>query len=247
MNSWSSRRKLWYLLGFLLVVILALVVLYFFFFYKAPTCFDNRQNGGEQGIDCGGKCKKLCQSSYLNPQFLWGGAKFEKVNEGIYNLGAYVVNPNSMGGASNVQYKFSLYNSKGDLIAQRSGKTSLPAHRNILFFEPLVKTNSEVPIKVTVEFTNTPQWFKSHDNLDGLIIVNKKYIEDEKSSTLQVILENKSLIQYNNLIVSAVLYDNENNVIGFSNTKIDTIYAKGGQETATFTWPEGRKGKVTSI
>ncbi len=247
MATWASRRK-WSYAGIILAVFaLVILLFYFFFFYKAPTCSDGKRNDSEQGVDCGGACKKLCQSSYLGPQFLWGGAKFEKVGEGLYNLSAYVVNPNPDGAAINVPYKFNLYDAKGGLIIERKGKSNIPAHRNILFFESLVKTGKDVPIKATIEFLSSPQWFKSSDNLGGLVIVNKKYNEDQDGSNLQVILENKSFQQYNNLTVAAVLYDNENNVIGFSQTKIDTIYAKGGQETAVFTWPISRQGKVTSI
>ena len=74
----------------------------------------------------------------------------------------------------------------------------------------------------------------------------KKYEEDKSNSSLAVVLENRTLFPYKNVEVSAILYDIFDNVIGFSQTKIDEIAPKGGREIAPFTWPIYRNGKVVS-
>jgi hypothetical protein len=38
--------------GAILLVIIALA----WYFWPRPTCFDKKQNGQEEGIDCGGPC-----------------------------------------------------------------------------------------------------------------------------------------------------------------------------------------------
>ena len=78
-------------------------------------------------------------------------------------------------------------------------------------------------------------------------VIDKKYEEDETGSSLEVILENRTLFPYVNILVSAVLYNKEGNAIGFSRTIIDSIQPKNGREVASFTWPIDRKGEVNSI
>lgn len=247
MATWSGKRRLIYGLIFVLAIMVFLGIPSFFYFHKSPTCFDGRKNGDETGIDCEGSCRKLCQSSFLPPKIEWGGAKFEKIAEGIYNVASYITNPNTNGVALNVPYKISLYDAKGNLIIVRSGSMTIPAHRNALAFESTVNTKDRIPAKGIFEFTKPPKWFKFDDNLEGLSIIDKKYQEDLKSSTLEVIFENKTLFSFKNIDVSAVLYDSDGNVIGFSKTHIDSISPKNSRETAIFTWPFSRGGTVSSI
>jgi len=247
MATWSTRRKFIY--GGSLVAVGSAIIFGIFFslFYKAPTCNDGIKNGKEQDVDCGGTCIKLCQSAFLPARIEWGGAKFEKVADGLYNAASYVVNPNTNGAALQVPYKFSLYDNQGILIAEREGVLAIPAHRNTLAFESAISTGKRIPVKATFEFLRTPQWFKSHDTLDGLAVIEKKYNEDEKSSSLEVMLENRNLTAYKKIIVNVVLYDINGNAIGFSRTNIDEIAPNGGREMAPFTWPMSRGGRVVSV
>lgn len=247
MASWSSRRKLRYALGVTFVLVVFIAVPVFLLVYKAPTCFDLRQNGKETGIDCGGSCARLCQSAFLPPSIKWGGAKLEKLADGLYNISAYLVNPNINGAAKDVPYRMSLYDAAGVLIVEKDGKVNLNPYRNSLAFQTAVNVEKRVPTKATFEFTKAPMWFKSEDALVNLNIVDRKYEEDGTSSSLEVILENRGLTALENIQVSVILYDISDNVIGFSQTFIDSIAPKGGRESANYTWPINREGKVTSI
>ncbi len=246
MSSWSSRRKLTYA-GIVIITVLALIVFpLFYFFYKAPTCSDMKQNSDETGVDCGGSCARLCQSSFLPPRIEWGGAKFERLANGLYNAASYIVNPNITGAALDVPYKISFYDDAGLLITERKGKMNLYPHRNSLAFQTAIRSDRSVPVKATFEFTKSPEWFKSSDSLDGIAVIDKKYEDNNEGSSFEVTLENKTLLTYRDVEVSAILYDIGDNVIGFSQTKIDEIAPKGGREIAPFTWPINRNNKVIS-
>lgn len=247
MASWSSRRKLNYALAVAFTLVVFIIVPAFFIFYKAPTCFDGKMNGDETGYDCGGSCSLLCQSAFLPPRVGWGGAKFEKLADGLYNVASYIINPNMTGAAVNAPYKISLYDDRGILITEREGKVTLYPHRNSLAFQTAVDVDKRVPAKATFEFTSAPVWFKSADNLGGLAVIDKKYQEDETSSSLEVTLENKTLVPYEDVQISVVLYDIQGNAIGFSQTNIDSIAPKNGREIAPYTWPVTRGGRVTSV
>lgn len=244
--SWASKRKLTYASVAILAVLFLVGVPAFLIFYKTPTCFDNKKNGGELGIDCGGKCSRLCQSAFLPPKISWGDAKIEKIVDGFYNASSYIINPNINGGAVDVPYKMSLYDAQGIFIVDRVGMVTLYPHRNSLAFQTGINTEKRIPSKASFEFTSPPDWFKSSDELNNLSIIDKKYTEDENGSSLEVIIKNNSLTQYTNIFVSVVLYDERGNVIGFSQTKVDSIGAKM-QEVAPFTWPNSRGGKVAAI
>lgn len=247
MASWSTRRKFTYSSIVIIALILLVLIPGFYFFYKPPTCSDNIQNGKETGIDCGGSCVRLCQSSFLPPKIGWGGAKFEKVADGLYNVAAYIINPNVNGAALNVPYKISLFDSDGILIIEKRGNIDLYAHRNSLAFEPSVNVDKRVPSKAIFEFTQPPVWFKSHDELEGLVVVDKRYSEDFNNSSLEVEFENRTLYPYNNVIVTVILSNSDGNAVGFSRTIIDNISPKFGKEVAPFTWPKSRNGEVKSI
>jgi hypothetical protein len=247
MSSWASRRKLLYGSGGILFVVIPICLLIFFYLYKPPTCSDGKRNGDEFGVDCGGSCVRLCQSSFLPLKVKWGGAKFEKLTNGLYNAAAYVVNDNTDGAAKNVPYAISLFDNRGVLIVERKGKLTIPPHRNALAFEPAIEVGERIPAKATFELLEPPLWFKSEDTLGGISVIDQKYEEDETSSFLEVTLENKTLNVYKDIIVSVVLYDSDGNVQGFSKTKIDKINAKGGREIAPFTWSKSRGGVVSSI
>lgn len=250
MGSWSTRRKLLIGGGLILIVLIITAAIYFLAFYKSPTCFDQVKNGNEQGIDCGGNCVKLCQSSFIPVKIAWGGGKFEKVADGLYNVAALVINPNTNAAAVSVPYQFSLFDSKGILITERKGSTFIPAHRNILVFETSLDVGKRIPAKATFEFIASPVWFKSHDTLDGLAIVDKRYDETGSSSSLEVTLENRSLIPYKDVIVGVVLYNEQGNAIGFSRTQLDIIGSKNSErnrELAPYTWPTSRNGEVVTV
>ena len=123
--SWASKRKLTYASVAILAVLFLVAVPAFLIFYKTPTCFDNKKNGGELGVDCGGKCSRLCQSAFLPPKISWGDAKIEKIAGGFYNASSYIINPNINGGAVDVPYKMSLYDAQGIFIVDRVGMVTL--------------------------------------------------------------------------------------------------------------------------
>ena len=173
--------------------------------------------------------------------------KIEKQAEGLYNVGAYVVNPNINGAAENVPYKISLYDERGILITEREGKMTLYPHRNSFAFQTSINTSKRIPVKATFEFTSPPVWYKSEDALGGIAVIDRKYSDHDNGSFLEVTLENKTLFPYQDVQVSAVLYDADGNVIGFSQTKIDSIPPRNGREIAPYTWPINRGGRVATI
>ena len=244
MSSWSKRRRLTYLSVAIVILVGAVIVPAFFVFYHPPTCFDGLKDGNEQGIDCGGGCQRLCPSAFLPPSVAW--SRFEQVAPGLYNVGTYIVNPNTDGEAMDAPYHVALYDAQGGLIVDYTGTVTLPPHRNTLAFQGAVNVAKRIPAKALFEFTAIPNWHKRSDPLSDLVIGDKSYSEDDSGSSLTVALKDPGVQPLDNIGVSAVLYDKDGNAIGFSHTVVDEIPANG-QAIAPFTWPENRHGAVISI
>jgi hypothetical protein len=244
MSSWSKRRKYIYMTVTAVVVVGVIVIPAFYYFYKAPTCFDGRKNGNEQGVDCGGACQKLCASAFLPAKIDW--TRYEKIAPGVYNLAAYIENPNTDAGAHSVPFHMVLYDSTGVPIADVRGTVTLPPHRNTLAFIPGVNVAHSLPsAQPFFEFTAAPDWNKETDPLLSVVIGDQKYSEDESGSSLQVTLSNTSVQSLPRLDIYVVLYDANKNTIGFSKTVLDGIPGNGSS-VAPFTWPENHNGAVIS-
>ncbi|HEV8666356.1 MAG TPA: hypothetical protein VN665_00715, partial [Candidatus Paceibacterota bacterium] len=99
--SWSGRRQLMYYGVGLVILAVLFYVVWASFFNAAPTCFDNKQDGTELGVDCGGSCSLLCQDTARQPTVQW--ARPFQTGAGIYTAAAYIQNNNVGAGAKNVQ------------------------------------------------------------------------------------------------------------------------------------------------
>lgn len=244
MSSWSGRRRM--LDGGTLVVIVLAIIGYavFKYTYKAPTCFDRIMNGNETGVDCGGSCQRLCPSAFLAPNVSW--TSFEQLAIGSYTAAAYIVNPNSSGAAVNVPYHFVLYDNLGQQIVDMPGVVSLPPNRNTLAFLGPISVGKRIPYKAFFEFTGAPNWYKKSDTLGSLAIGDKKYTEDNNSSSLLVTLKDTGVTPIGRMSVYVILSDADGNIVGFSKTIIDGIAGLSSVD-APFTWPESHNGKAISI
>ena len=244
MSSWSKRRRALYAIVVVVVFVGAIIVPAFLVIYRAPTCADNKRNGNELGVDCGGSCERLCQNAFSPASLAW--TRFEEVAPRLYNVAAYIVNPNIEGEATNAPYHFALYDNRGVLITDVIGAVTLPPHRNTLAFEGAIDVGERVPARALFEFTAPPDWHKKSDSLSSLIIGEKKYIEDHSGSSLVVTLKNTSVHPLGRMTVYAILYDKDGNALGFSKTIVDDVPANG-EVTAPFTWPIDRMGSVISF
>ncbi|MDQ2933033.1 MAG: hypothetical protein M3Q80_01490 [bacterium] len=244
MSSWSKRRKTLYASVIGIVLIGAVILPAFLIFYRAPTCTDGVQNGKEGGIDCGGSCRRLCQDTFMSASPAW--TRFEEVAPGLYNVAAYIVNPNIEGEAYRVPYRLAFYDNEGIIITDSHGFVTIPPHRNTLAFQGAVNVGKSIPVKVLFEFSKAPNWEKRADSLSALSITDKKYTDEEDSSSLSVTLKNNSVKPIFDTTIFVILYDKDNNALGFSKTKLDEIPAQSSA-VAPFTWPISRDGKVISI
>jgi len=228
--SWNLKRQL---VIFLIVIGIFVVASFFIFDFKSEaTCFDGKKNGDEAGIDCGGSCVLAC-SSEAKSLIVRFARPFEAA-PGVYNAVAAVENPNDKEGVFEIGYEFRLYDDQDILVAERTGKTFIPANQKIIILEPNLITNTRIATKAAFRFLGFPQWVKIDPrfiNL-GLKVENEK-IEAGQTPKISATLRNDSSYDLTNVTVAVLVYDKENNVITASQTIVPSITRR---EAAPILW-----------
>lgn len=199
-----------------------------------PDCLDGKKNQGEENIDCGGPCEP-CVGEIKNLIVHW--SKAFKLKDGKYEVASLIENPNIFAGISSAKYKFNIYDSNNVLIAVKSGETFINPDEKLLIFEGNLDIGERVPKYVFLEIDSNIKWKRIEDEKPQLAVSQKQFLNTELFPRLVVKIDNKSLMPAENILLSAVLYDNDQNAKAISITKIDYLSGDSGKEVI-FTWPE---------
>lgn len=235
--TWAHKRQLT-ILAILIacgLIILALIIVPKV--TKPATCLDGKQNGTETGKDCGGICTLFCSADVQSLSVSWSRAL--QVTGSIYNLVAYVENPNRDAGVRSISYEFRIYDADNIFISKREGTTFVNPNGAFVVFEGGIDVGNR-PVKYTIfEFKSTPR-FERVDSRASDVFLTPQDVVIENSGTrpkLSAKIENASLYELTNVNAVALLYDAVGNVIGASSTVIESL-PPGGSEPVFFTWPK---------
>lgn len=234
--EWSQKRKILYALAFAGVVILLAAYPVYQSINPAPTCSDQRQNGNEAGVDCGGSCTLYCASQVKDLRVVW--AKAFLVVPGRYDLGAYMENPNLNAGIKNARYTLRMFDGAGALLAEGKGSAEIPPASTFLLFVGNVSATG-TPDRVEVEFMpdDMKQWVKAQAVPPILITKNLSLKNTDTKPRFDATLLNTDLVndaEYTSL--GAVIYDAARHPFAISRTYSEGV-PKGGTQDIFFTWP----------
>lgn len=235
MLSWASKRQLVYLL----LVVGALVMvsaypIYRTYIYHEASCFDGARNQDEEGVDCGGLCKAVCSFSVTPLVVEW--SRFFKVNDGTYDLAAYVENRNFGAGIERIGYKFELYDNGSNLLATQRGSIFVNPSEQFVVYEPNIKVGNATPTRVFFEFDKPPQWIKGTLAQQVLSVKSRSLTDPYSSPHLEAKILNDSIDAFSNVTISAIVYNSSKNAIAASETTLDAI-GKGEEKKVFFSWP----------
>jgi len=235
--SWASRRKLQYLSGLFFIIAIIIFIIVFPMFNKKPTCFDNKQNGDEVGVDCGGSCNNFCEGEVTEPLILWNRA-FHLVGNN-YNLVALVRNQNKDAGIAEISYEFKIYDTNNLLIGRRVGTTYIPPNKEFAIFEPRFNSGESQIRSVSFDFLPPFKWVKKSSTLDTLPVRVDNIVQggDKNNPTLSARVNNDSVYDLPSFDVIAILYDADHNAINASKTYKDGL-TSNANTPLFFTWPE---------
>ncbi len=248
MNQWSRNRKriIFLIVLFGLIILIGLPI--FFLFYRAPTCFDNKLNGDERGVDCGGSCQLLCKAESL-PIILKGDPRVLTVATSTYEVVALLENPNSTAEIYKAGYTFKIYDARSAIpVKVIEGETYVPKGDTFAIFEgPFNLEEGILPVRAVLEWDATSLvWQKDSRETPELRVFDITLSRLETNPRLDAVVENLSLENAANVDLTALISDREGNIIGASKTFIDTLPA-GGQSSIVFTWPRPFLGEAIGI
>jgi len=244
--SWSSSRQ--FMFGALFFIILAMILsvpAYFLFFNQKATCFDGKQAENEGGVDCGGVCKRACvQDVVSEPIVLWSRAF--NVSGNVYNLAAYVQNPNVQHIARPVPYSFKVFDANNVLIAERRGFTNIPPVKSFPIFEQSIDTDQQAPAKVSFAFDESIIWETYESVVPEVLVTPPVLTEASTTPRITARLKNETLNRYENTEVVVIVYGANGNAIAVSRTYVAALVSRA-EAPLVFTWPKPFTESVTKI
>lgn len=234
--SWASHRQSQYILGFILFIGIIVFIVVYPIITKPATCFDNKKNGTETGIDCGGSCKLFCSVDVADPQILWSRAFH--VSNSTYNLVSFIENTNKSAAIATVSYEFKVYDTNNLLIGRKEGITFIPPNQQFAIFEPRFDSGNSQVRSVLFEFTSPFIWVKKEPTIQKLPIRidNIIYGADKNSPSLSARINNDSVYDLPAFDVVTIVYDINHNAINASKTHKESL-SSNSNSILLFTWP----------
>lgn len=202
-----------------------------YFFVVEATCFDNVQNGIEEGVDCGLlACGVACEPAILPLSIQF--QKFIEVRPGDYDFVARIYNSNSLFGALRVKYELSfvyeLDIAGGDKSFQKVGTFYiLPGQTRYVIVQG-IRGDSGLA-NVDLEILEV-EWEKvqSFENLN-FSVQRKNYTVIDKNgifSELEAVILNNSDFDFDKVEVGIILFDGNDNIIAINSTDIRTFLSR---------------------
>lgn len=221
---------------------------------KDDPCYNGNLDLGEDEIDCGGLCEKKCPPPEKPPmvndiKIEW--SKAIKDSNGKYDLVAKLYNTNKHWGAVSVDYKFSLYDEKNQIIDKINGKTYIVPlgysdgkgikyviENNYLHSGTITKVDFELSNFVwseVIEILELPEL-----GVDTIIVKDRNHGKLETGSGYYYaygVTKNTSKYSFRKVDIYTVIYDAENIPIAAGKTDQWTVGAGEGWEFRIF-WNE---------
>lgn len=226
-----------------LVIIVGIVAGFYFLFLRGGTasCFDNKQDGGETGVDCGGPCAAVCIPSTLQNISVVRGSVlvFNPYPELSslpvhYTLLAQVANVNAEFGTKAMDYQFNLYSAPNALVQSVPGRSFIYGGEVKYLIVPNLSVSEPVDY-ATLTVQSSTTWTPS-STMGGVPQFGNPLPIVGSALTSSTITVNGRLTDgdassFTNVLIVAVFYDASGNAVGASQTVVDRI-AQG--ETADF-------------
>ena len=223
-------KQLLYGGGFLLIIFGVGFMVYTIGFAPAPSCYDNRQNQGEEAVDCGGPCGP-CGIAQAQP-LVTRNVSITKAGEGI-GVAAEISNPNVNLGARSFEYTLRLIDDVGGVLAERNGTSYGYAGSVFYVVVPSLPFSIEQVARAEMSISNTV-WDEQEDFSRPTFEVVESNTTKDNFVYVQGRVKNEESERYENVEVMALLYSNLGQLVGASKTTIAEVEPFG---TESFSIP----------
>lgn len=246
--DWRLKKQITIFSIFLLIVLGGGFGIFYYFFHEPPTCFDNKQNQGEEETDCGGPCAP-CAFRHEKPVQVFF-ARVVKARGADYDVVAQIQNPNDHLSGNPLSYRVRIYDDAGAKVGERIGSTFIYPNDKMYVVESNFPTERRIARTEFSVIEEDTKWTYTNDLRPELTLGNKKYaivneggIEEARASADLV---NRSPLSFENVDVRVLLLDASSNIIGVAKTVVSKVKS-GESQHVEFNWVERPEGEVVRI
>lgn len=197
--------------------------IYFLALRPTPSCFDNRQNGQEAGIDCGGPSCISCEEKNLKPLSLLPTVLFR--TDRSFSASAEVKNPNSIFGARLFDYEVFFYDASGNVLRSASGKSFIYPGESKYIIDAGARITAGIPARAEIKLKEgSVQWVRGEDFLQPLYDVkNVATVLESEQVVVSGTVSNLNNFTIARIIIDAFLVDTLGARVGVSKTELNNV------------------------
>ncbi|MBI2674501.1 MAG: hypothetical protein HYX22_02075 [Candidatus Yanofskybacteria bacterium] len=230
----EQRTQKQLIIGLIFVLIIGVIGYGFvdYFFLTEPTCFDNVQNGKEDGVDCGlFACGVTCEPAIVPLSIV--SQKLIEVRPGDYDFIAQIHNPNSLLGASRVRYELNL-----GAVKTTGAFFILPGQTRFVII-PGIHADGGVLSGASIDITEA-EWQKveSFENIN-FPVQRKNYTVVDRNgvfSELEAVILNSSDFDFDKVEVGVILFSTGGEIVAVNRTDIRTFLSRT-ERSFKVSWP----------
>lgn len=188
----------------------------------APSCFDNKQNGNEAGVDCGGNCVS-CEIKNLSPLSLLPATLFSA--DRVFSASAELQNPNLNYGAKTFDYEVNFYDASDKVLETRKNKSFIYSGETKNLIEAGIRITNGIPARAEIKIDDKSIVWEKAENFSSPKY-DLKNVMAELENGQAVIggnITNSDNLTISKIIIGAFLIDKLGVKIGTSKTELQNI------------------------
>ncbi len=188
----------------------------------APSCFDNKQNGTETGVDCGGGCIP-CEIKNLQPFSLKPAMLFSA--DRVFSASAELNNPNLNYGAKTFDYEVNFYDGAGNVLKNIKNKSFIYSGETKNLIEAGVRITNGIPARAEIKIDDKSIAWEKVENFSSPKYDLKDVLAGLENGQAVVggNISNPNNFTISKIIMSAFLVDKSGIKIGASKTELQNV------------------------
>ena len=193
------------------------------FFQSAPSCFDNRQNQNEEGVDCGGSCVACEIKSLKNINVL--PVHIFPLGDGTISALLEFRNPNINYGADSLSYSILFYDATNNVVATTTRDSFIYPGEIKFIVEPALQINASSVVGARAE-VEVRSWKKIDTfSLPRLITQNLTVQETPQKNfaIISGIIVNQNTFSLSRVTLHGVLNDENGIPHAISKTVVENM------------------------
>lgn len=207
---------------FLMIFSSAALWIYSIYLKPTPSCFDDSQNGGETGVDCGGPCIS-CDVKDLKPLFaaepnLYGSDR-------VYSVSVRVQNSSQAFGARKFLYEVNFYDAKNALLKSILGESFIYANSSKNIVEAGARITNGIPTRAEMKIDDANvKWVKAADFSEPKYELKDVNVALENGQVaISGTISNPNNFTFSKVVIGVFLSDKIGLKAGASRTELNNV------------------------